>query len=115
MWTDGIDTDLDVFALSIGLKKEWSQESQGALSGRFYHYDLRPSKRIQALKVGAQEMALSEWIALKSGKAFCKGCSQIKPIAETLDMGGGAKMRFCADCKDSDKAAFMRRMSLHLR
>lgn len=61
MWTDGDDAELDDFAKIIGLKHSWSQTSSGA-SGRFYHYDLRPSKRTLALQHGAQYMRLMDWI-----------------------------------------------------
>lgn len=64
MWTDGTDDELDVFAKRIGLKKQWAQVSHG-VSGRFYHYDLRPSKRRLALAHGACYMLLTQWIGSK--------------------------------------------------
>jgi len=64
MWSDGTDSELNNFAWSIGLHINWSHESTG-LIGRFYHYDLRPSKRKLALKKGAIEMPLVEWIKLQ--------------------------------------------------
>lgn len=109
MWSDASDEELDTFALKIGLKKEWAQESEGVLSGRFYHYDLRVGKRLEAIKQGAQYMRLKHWIELKSGKAFCSNCNQIKPFVASDDIGGGVIMRWCAACSESPKALFMRR------
>lgn len=63
LWSD--DTEdveaLHQFAQSIGLKRSWFQISSGA-SGPFPHYDLRPSKRLLALKKGAKYISLKEWI-----------------------------------------------------
>lgn len=64
MWTDGTREELDRFAVGIGLKTKWAQTSRGRI-GEFYHYDLRPSKRILAIKRGAVEMQLMDWIRLK--------------------------------------------------
>lgn len=61
LWTDTDDSTLDTFAEKLGLKKSWSHTSNG-LSGRFYHYDLRPFKRAKAIVLGAIEMPLREWI-----------------------------------------------------
>lgn len=61
MWTDGTDEELDAAAKTLGLKKEWAHLSQG-VSGRFYHYDLRPNKRAWALRMGAVFKPLHEWI-----------------------------------------------------
>lgn len=70
MWTDGTDAELDTFAARLGLKLSWSHTSQG-LVGRFYHYDLRPSLRVMAVKWGATEIALSEWIKAKRKDSDC--------------------------------------------
>jgi hypothetical protein len=62
MWSDASDYELDAFAVAaLCLRTAWSHESYGA-SGRFYHYDLRPSKRKLALKRGAVFMPLTDWI-----------------------------------------------------
>lgn len=61
MWTDGGDAELDTFATALGLKLSWSHTSEG-YSGRFYHYDLRPSKRDLALKRGAIFKPLAQHI-----------------------------------------------------
>lgn len=65
LWTDGTDQQLDQFAAAIGLRKQWAHLSNGAIVGRFYHYDLRPSKRALALQRGAVEMPLKEWVKSK--------------------------------------------------
>lgn len=74
MWTDETDAVLDNFAKQIGLKKSWSHTSNG-LSGRFYHYDLRLSKREQAIQNGAVLKPLREWIKERVVK-------QLKPLSK---------------------------------
>lgn len=64
MWTpDGTDKDLDAFARMLGLKRSWAHTSHG-LVGRFYHYDLTPNKRRQALEFNlvVKEVKLADWI-----------------------------------------------------
>lgn len=62
MWSsDGDFEALDRFAESIGLKREWCQISAGHFHD-FYHYDLRPGKRKQAIAKGAVEYPLQQWI-----------------------------------------------------
>jgi len=61
---DGDDDELDAFAARIGLRKSWAQTSRG-VSGRFYHYDVRPSKRALALQRDAVFMPLHDWIRRK--------------------------------------------------
>jgi len=56
MWADSLD-ELIKFALSIGMKREWLQNE----FGKFPHFDLVPTRRIRALKKGAQELSLKEW------------------------------------------------------
>jgi hypothetical protein len=48
--TDSDLEELHTFAVQIGLKRSWFQQSR---SGRFPHYDLVPSKREQAIELGA--------------------------------------------------------------
>lgn len=61
MWSDGDENELHAFAIVLGLQRSWVHRSRG-ISGEFTHYDLRPSKRKQALKYGAQFKPLKEWI-----------------------------------------------------
>lgn len=68
MWSSLIDTDWNAgveelyqMAESIGLDSKYIQYSE-AVSGRFPHFDLSPSKRAKALKLGAQFIHLTDWI-----------------------------------------------------
>lgn len=56
MWAD-TDAELHAMAEAIGLKRAWHQLSRRGFS----HYDLIPSKRKKALKLGAIEMTLREY------------------------------------------------------
>lgn len=49
MITDGAIDDLHIMALAIGLKPAWYQADS------FPHYDLTPSKREKAVRLGAVE------------------------------------------------------------
>jgi len=60
MWADSIE-ELHDMARKIGMKHEWFQEH-----ARTAHYDLRPGKRAKAIKAGAIEASLKQW--LKKGK-----------------------------------------------
>lgn len=51
MWTDGDISELHAFAHKLGLKRPWLHADGGG--GRFPHYDLSPSKRRLAVKMGA--------------------------------------------------------------
>jgi uncharacterized protein DUF4031 len=63
-WTDGSDEELIAFGKKIGLLPSWLQRSTGT-SGEFVHFDLRPRKRVMALKAGAVYMPLRDWIGKK--------------------------------------------------
>lgn len=67
MWTDGTHDELDAFAVSIGLKKEWAQEKRGAIVKDFYHYDISPFYRERALLKGAHYMALGDYVRSHMG------------------------------------------------
>lgn len=58
MWTDGTLSELLTFAQSIGLRREWLQTKRTD----FLHFDLTPSKRILAVRAGAQEVDLKDWL-----------------------------------------------------
>ena len=49
---------LNVFAESIGLKREWLQKKRAY----FLHYDLTPARRAAAVRSGAQEVRLMDWL-----------------------------------------------------
>lgn len=59
MWSDDPDA-LHAMADRLDLKREWFQRA-----GRVPHYDLTPGKRAQAIKAGAKEQDLSEWLEQK--------------------------------------------------
>ena len=62
MVCDGIEEKdfeaLHQFAKDLGLKREWFQNHH--VNKALHHYDLNTSKRVQALKMGAQELTRQE-------------------------------------------------------
>ena len=62
MWCDGDIEELHLFALKIGLKRQYFQKSKV-----FDHYDLIPSKRMLAIRCGAEQMSLKTWLREKIG------------------------------------------------
>lgn len=63
MWSSMGDTDeLHAFANKIGLRRDWAQVSSSHIVKEWHHYDLRPSKRVLAIKHGAVEMSLLVWL-----------------------------------------------------
>ena len=56
MWTDGDIEELHEFAEKLGLKRRWFQNKK-----RLPHYDLVPTKRAIALRMGARFIPLREW------------------------------------------------------
>jgi hypothetical protein len=62
MWCEDLDRLHDL-ARRIGLHRGWFQNKPG-----FPHYDLTPSRRVQALAHGAVETSLRAWLFDK-GKA----------------------------------------------
>lgn len=66
LWSEDLDA-LHALAGKIGLKREWFQAS-----GRVPHYDLTPGMRAAALRAGAREMDLREWLNAK----YYRGSSQ---------------------------------------
>jgi hypothetical protein len=58
MWCNpGDEEALHALAAKIGLKRSWAQLKPG-----FVHYDLVPSRRALAIKAGAVETDLREWL-----------------------------------------------------
>jgi Protein of unknown function (DUF4031) len=57
MMTDGSQEELHAFAARLGLSRASYQEH-----ATLWHYDLVPSKRQLAVRLGAQEVAAAEWI-----------------------------------------------------
>lgn len=58
LMADSVD-ELHTFAASIGLKRSWFQDKPG-----HPHYDLRPSKRALAVRLGAVEVSHQELAAI---------------------------------------------------
>lgn len=56
LWADDI-TELHAFAKKIGLRLAWFQDHVN-----FPHYDLTPNRRVIALRAGAIERSLKEYI-----------------------------------------------------
>ena len=74
MWTDDFANldKLHQFADSIGLKRKWFQSAPNSMP----HYDLRPSKRKQAIEKGARHVVrevlvyhIQEWRKFKNETA----------------------------------------------
>ena len=57
MWADDPYLELHAFAGRIGLPKRWFQPHRVA-----DHYDIVGSKRALALRVGAVEMSMIDWL-----------------------------------------------------
>lgn len=58
MMADSVD-ELHAFAAKLGLKRAWFQDKPG-----HPHYDLRPSKRVLAVRLGAVEVSRREMVEL---------------------------------------------------
>lgn len=54
--------ELHLFAAQLGLKRAWYQDHHK--NTKLHHYDLTPSKRAQALRLGAKEITRQELAAL---------------------------------------------------
>lgn len=67
MATDGDLSELHAMAQRIGLKRSWFQNKP-----RYPHYDLRPSKRTLAIRLGAVEV---------SGGELIERCFRKNPVA----------------------------------
>lgn len=78
MWSDPPNPDeLHAFAAKIGCNRAWAQVSKGnKYNPDWLHYDLRPSKCALAIKHGAVEKTLMEflreqkakWVAVQPGR-----------------------------------------------
>jgi hypothetical protein len=76
MATDGDLSELHAMADKIGMQRRWFQNKP-----RHPHYDLRPSKRVLAVRYGAIEV---------SGGELVRRCVMQKPAAPTpvAEQGG---------------------------
>jgi hypothetical protein len=66
LWADSPD-ELHEMAQRIGMRRSWFQDKKGRsrLGIDFPHYDLVPSRRARAVRLGAQEASLRKWIAAR--------------------------------------------------
>jgi|GEM_PF-3152069 len=72
LWSDDLDS-LHELAEKIGMKREWFQDRPG-----FPHYDLVPRHRAEAIKCGAVERSLLEYLrARRASKKTNHGFSII--------------------------------------
>lgn len=77
------EEELHAFALGIGLKRAWFQESKGSMP----HYDLTVNKRILAVKMGAIEIdrrQLIERLKKYKNEATTTGHSKTDAGADAL-------------------------------
>jgi len=75
MITDGDLEELHEMASRLGLKREWFQPKS------FPHYDLRPSKRSMAIKMGAKEVNGREIVDIMRkvrGNVYGKETSEVE-------------------------------------
>lgn len=109
MACDGDIEELHTFARRIGLQRSWFQ----AKNPRHLHYDLRPSKRVLAIKAGAVEVSSAELlqrctrrhdIAVLSAAydATCGGAggmNQYILVSQPRLIGTGYRHRVAFDCR----------------
>jgi hypothetical protein len=103
MWSATGDTDeLHAFAKKIGLRRDWAQVSSSRIVKEWHHYDLRPTKRVIALKHGAVEMSLLVWLkeqqATSVAAKHCTVCkiSEEDAGAKLIQQNDGAL--WCVSC-----------------
>lgn len=68
MWSDDVEA-LHKMARRIGLRREWFQSKpRGSGTPAFPHYDVVPTIRAMAIKYGAVEKPLKEWLQEQRAK-----------------------------------------------
>lgn len=88
LWAD--DTaQLHALAEKIGLRREWFQDKKD-----FPHYDLTPSRRVAAIKAGAREVSLRQW--LRAPVLLCPDCK--RPVSEVGTQIVLGNFRECGRC-----------------
>ena len=94
MWSEDVEA-LHAMAARIGMKRQWFQNRKG-----FPHYDLVPTKRAAALRAGAVEMPLRDYLQVKRLRApiVCPKCRKSSGIRQspTTDHPGVFE---CVDCR----------------
>ena len=66
LWAD-TPQELHAMAKRVGMRPEWFQDKNG-----FPHYDLVPPRRAAAVRAGAIELELADW--LRSAVMICPDC-----------------------------------------
>lgn len=61
--------ELHEFAQRLGLRREWFQGD---------HYDLIPSKRAQAVALGAVEMSIQDMVRVRVKNMRCSSCGHVE-------------------------------------
>ncbi len=67
LWSDTSIEELHAMAEKLGLQRSWFQLKVGPTATeeaklRRAHYDVVPSKRLQAIKLGAVPMEIGDWL-----------------------------------------------------
>lgn len=80
--TDDLEP-LHAFAAGLGLKRSWFQPRNGIMP----HYDLTPTKRLQALQAGANELQDNHAIVtvIRAWRAF-QAAKKATPTQASLDL-----------------------------
>src|SRR6266498_265731 len=103
MMTDGSKEELHAFAAKLGLSRASFQEH-----ATLWHYDLVPSKRQQALRLGAQEVRAEEWLKgewLQQRIAQGQQKREQRSVTEQIHALIGTYDRFPLDCDGFIKLA----------
>lgn len=74
LWCDGNVDALHALAARIGLRRAWFQDKKD-----FPHYDLTPQRRAAAVKAGAVEFELADWLR---GKRPASTGQQVMQLTE---------------------------------
>lgn len=68
LWSDAGDQELHEFGWKLRLPVTWLHTSLGLYGVVFKHFDLSPTKRSQAIRLGAKFMPLKVWIMQERAK-----------------------------------------------
>lgn len=76
--TADTETELHAFAARLGLRRSWFQKK----NDRDYrwHYDIVPTKRAQAVRLGAQEIDRTQVVALMDARRAAAGMTPLQDV-----------------------------------